>query len=387
MSESIKRVAGIKGAAPTSTVGRSKSIRLSSEPESNHWADDFVDVSFGDSLEQYDRWPDPKVIMSDGGYGILGFEGDTSDHLDLPDWYEPHIKAWAERATPATTLWFWNSEIGWAAVHPILEKYGFRYVNCNIWDKGKGHIAGNVNTAKIRRFPVVTEVCVQYVFEARVNGQALKHWLRSEWKRTGLPFRKANEACGVKDAATRKYLDIGHLWYFPPPHAFQMMIDYANLHGSPEGRPYFSIDGKLSLTGEQWLSMRSTFNCPHGVTNVWERNALRGSERVRTNGNKGKAVHLNQKPLDLVKTIIQASSLSGDVIWEPFGGLFTGCLASRELKRRAFGCEIDSTYYQYGLGRLRQAEQTSLFSGRDKGPGQKAAEEVNDIIRGLTPGD
>jgi site-specific DNA-methyltransferase (adenine-specific) len=96
------------------------------------------------------------VIVSDGGYGVLGFDGDTSDHLGLPGWYEPHIKAWAAKATPQTTLWFWNSEVGWASVHPILEKYGFRYINANFWNKGKAHIARNVNTQKIRRFPVVT---------------------------------------------------------------------------------------------------------------------------------------------------------------------------------------------------------------------------------------
>ena len=52
----------------------------------------------------------------------------------------------------------------------MLEKQGWRYVNANIWNKGKGHIAGNVNTRKIRRFPVVSEVCVQYVFQARIDG-------------------------------------------------------------------------------------------------------------------------------------------------------------------------------------------------------------------------
>ena len=116
--------------------------------------------------------------------------------------------------------WFWNSEIGWAAAHPVLEKYGWRYVNANIWNKGKGHIAGNVNTSRIRRFPVVSEVCVQYVLEARIDGLALREWLLREWKRTKLPVRKANEACGVADAAVRKYLDQGHLWYYPPPEMF-----------------------------------------------------------------------------------------------------------------------------------------------------------------------
>ncbi|WP_333029282.1 MULTISPECIES: hypothetical protein [unclassified Microcoleus] len=69
-----------------------------------------------------------------------------------------------------------------------------------------GHIAGNVNTQKIRRFPVVTEVCVQYIREVTVNELTLKAWLLREWKRSGLPLRRANDACGVVDAATPEIL-------------------------------------------------------------------------------------------------------------------------------------------------------------------------------------
>jgi hypothetical protein len=289
--------------AHPSTVGRGKSVVRHEAPEQTAWADQFVNVELGDSLQLYSRWKTPTVIVSDGGYGVLGFEGDTSDHLDLPHWYEAHVKAWARFATPATTLWFWNSEIGWAAVHPILEKYGWRYVNCNIWNKGKAHIAGNVNTAKIRRFPVVTEVCVQYVFEARVDGKILKEWLLSEWKRTGLPVRHANIACGVADAAVRKYLDQGHLWYYPPPEMFARMQEYANKHGDPKGRPYFSIDGAAPATAEAWAGMRSKFHCPHGVTNVWERTALHGKEREKVNVSNGRAIHLNQKPMTGLVTV------------------------------------------------------------------------------------
>jgi len=161
--------------APISTVGRSRTVKhYQSEIKDPFYSDGNVNLMLGNSLEHYKNWPAPTVIVSDGGYGILGFEGDTSNHLGLPLWYEPHIAEWSKKATANTTLWFWNSEIGWAAVHPILEKYGWRYINCNIWDKGKGHIAGNVNTQKIRRFPVVTEVCVQYVFEAKIDGLILK---------------------------------------------------------------------------------------------------------------------------------------------------------------------------------------------------------------------
>lgn len=344
----------------TSTVGRGKAVKHSEEPTEKVWSGDGVSVSFGDSLAFYDAWDQPTTIVSDGGYGVLGFEGDTSDHLGLPDWYEPHVAEWARHSTPQTTLWFWNSEIGWAAVHPILERHGWRYVNANIWNKGKGHIAGNVHTAKIRRFPVVTEVCVQYTLQATVRRRPLREWLLEEWKRSGLPIRKANDACGVADAAVRKYLDQGHLWYFPPPEMFARLQEYANTFGNPSGRPYFSLDGATPGTAEQWAKMRAKFHCPYGVTNVWERPALRGSERVAVPG--GKAIHLNQKPLDLLTRIVEASTDPCDVVWEPFGGLFSVCVAAHRLKRRCFSAEIDPVYYSYGLNRLkREVVQHSLL--------------------------
>jgi DNA methylase len=340
---------------PTSTVGRGKTVKPISALKFENWSDELIKVQYGNSLDLYPGWGTPNVIVSDGAYGVLGFEGDTSNHLDMPSWYEPHIAAWSTKATPETTLWFWNSEIGWASVHPVLEKYGWRYVNANIWDKGLGHIAGNVNTSKIRRFPVVSELCVQYVFEARVDNLSLKEWLLREWKRTGLPSKRANEACGVADVATRKYLDQGHLWYFPPPAMFEKMQVYANNFGDPNGKPYFSLDGIRPATADDWAKMRSKFNCPHGFTNVWNRNALHGRERVRVDGKSGKAVHLNQKPLDLTSMIIDASSEKNDIIWEPFGGLFTACIAARNLGRRAFGAEIDSTYFHYAVNRVIQS--------------------------------
>lgn len=338
---------------PTSTVGRGKTVRLMNAPPIDRWTDGSTTICWGDSLNHYDSWDKPVVIVSDGAYGILGFEGDTSNHLGVPRWYESHIQEWSKRATPQTTLWFWNSEIGWAAVHPLLERYGWRYINANIWNKGKAHIAGNVHTAKIRRFPVVTEVCVQYVFEPKIDGLTLQQWLQREWRRTGLSMRLANEACGVKDAATRKYLDQGHLWYFPPPDMFGKMVSYANEHGTLEYRPYFSIDGKTSLTATDWTSMRAKFYCPVGFTNVWERNPLKGQERVKLPEISGKAVHLNQKPLDLMRLIIEASSDRGDTVWEPFGGLFSAALAARQTGRKAYASEIDPTYFQLGLARFK----------------------------------
>ena len=103
--------------------------------------------------------------------------------------------------------------------------------------------------------------------------------------------------------------------------------------------------------------MRSTFHCPMGITNVWERNPLKGSERLKVQEISGKAAHLNQKPLDLMRQIIEASSNTSHVVWEPFGGLFSASLAAKQTGRKAFAGEIDSTYFQLGLSRFQMPPQ------------------------------
>ena len=208
-------------------------------------------VQQGDFLEKSFDWPAPTVIIVDGPYGIGSFPGDPNSHNELPDWYAPHLALWTDRSLPSTTLWFWGTEIGWATMHPRVQQAGWEYRGCHVWDKGMAHIAGNANTKTLRRYPVVTEVCVQYVRKVTVRGQSIKDWVRNEWQRTGLPMYRANEACQVRNAATRKYLTRCHLWYFPPPEAFELMAHYANENGDPAGRPYYSIDGIRPATGQE----------------------------------------------------------------------------------------------------------------------------------------
>ena len=316
-----------------------------------------------DVMNLYDSWESPVVIIADGPYGVASFPGDPPVPDDLGAWYEPHIKKWTEASTPLTTLWFWNGELGWANVHPVLKRYGWEYKCCNVWNKGLGHIAGNSNTQKLREFPIVTEVCVQYVRRsARTSSGGyvdLKTWLRSEWERTGIPLMRTNEICGVKNAATRKYLTKCHLWYFPPPEMFERLVTHANEYGAPEGRPYFSLDGKRPVTGAEWENMRGKFHCEAGVTNVWDEPPLRGSERVK---NGCKSLHINQKPLKLIERLIRVSSDEGDMIWEPFGGLSSVAVAALRLNRKCHSAEINKHYWELACQRMtKEANQLHLL--------------------------
>ena len=316
----------------------------------------------GDALSFYPSWGTPTVIISDGPYGVKGFPGDLVNADGLGAWYEPHIIEWAARSTPQTTLWFWNTELGWAKVHPFLEKHGWEYKACCVWDKGMSHVAGNVNTKTLSKLPVVSEVCVQYVRKAEFSNAgitySMQEWLRHEWERTELPFSKTNDACGVKDAATRKYFTKCHLWYMPPADAFVQIAAYANRYGNPAGMPYFSVDGNRPLTHEEWRAYRAKFYCPIGLTNIWSESQLNGKERLKKGA---KAVHYNQKPLKLIETTISISSDEDDVVWDPFGGLFTTAIACYRQKRQCYSAEIRPEMYQkaleYVLSILNQPQQ------------------------------
>lgn len=315
--------------------------------EINLYNDDFLKVS--------KKWETPTVIISDGPYGIGGFPGDPNTSENLGEIYEPFIKEWSKFSTANTTLWFWNTELGWATVHPYLLKHGWEYVNCHIWNKGKAHIAGNTNSKTLRKLPVVTEVCVQYVKKPffKVEGKylSMQKWLRYEWKRTGMPFSKTNVACGVVNAASRKYFTDCHLWYFPPIEAFEKFSQYANEHGDMSGKPYFSIDGKAVITKEEWEKMRTKFYCPFGITNVWDLPPLNGNERLKKGS---KSLHLNQKPLKLMESIIEMSSDEGDVIWEPFGGLCSASVGAYNLNRKSFASEINPLVFEYAVERVKK---------------------------------
>lgn len=328
-----------------------------------------VTLEFNDALDCYRLWPAPTAIVVDGPYGLAKFPGDPPFTDQLPAWYEPHIRLWSELATPATTLWFWCTELGWAEVHPVLKAYGWKYRAAYVWNKGVGHVAGNCNGETIRSFPVVTEVCVQYVKEARLedadgNPVPLKVWLRREWRRSGLPLNQTNDACGVRNAATRKYFTQCHLWYFPPPEKMIQLAEYATAHGAPTDRPYFSLDGRTPLTREAWAAMRAKWNHTHGVTNVWDEPAVRGVERLKSKSSK--CLHANQKPLKLIERIILASTDPGDVIWEPFGGLCSGLVAALRNGRRGYGAEINPEYFRIATGRLREVvRQGELFGASE----------------------
>jgi site-specific DNA-methyltransferase (adenine-specific) len=64
--------------------------------------------------------------------------------------------------------------------------------------------------------------------------------------------------------------------------------------------------------------------------------------------------HSCEKPVKLMRYIINSFSKEGDVILDPFAGLGSVCIASKQSRRQYLGFEIDSNYVEIAQKRLSQ---------------------------------
>lgn len=80
--------------------------------------------------------------------------------------------------------------------------------------------------------------------------------------------------------------------------------------------------------------------------------------------------HPTQKPLRILKRMIQLSSREGDIMLTPFSGAGSECVAAKELGRNYIGYEIDPQYVDITHKRLENAilnNQMSIFDSTNKG--------------------
>lgn len=75
---------------------------------------------------------------------------------------------------------------------------------------------------------------------------------------------------------------------------------------------------------------------------------------------RGKMRHPTEKPIHLLRQLIEASSLMGDVVFDPFAGSGTTMAAAILEGRRAVGIEVDEHYCDVTIERLRTIERAVM---------------------------
>lgn len=88
------------------------------------------------------------------------------------------------------------------------------------------------------------------------------------------------------------------------------------------------------------------------MRDLWTIPLVQGSERLR--GEDGRAAHPTQKPEEMLKRIIVASSNKQDFVLDPFVGSGTTAVVAERFDRKWIGIELDKGYVELATNRYQE---------------------------------
>ena len=104
----------------------------------------------------------------------------------------------------------------------------------------------------------------------------------------------------------------------------------------------------------------------NGKSHTWQPN-LNGAKPkdvieipTTCNGMHEKTPHPTQKPEELLRKIILASSNEGDIIFDPFLGSGTTIVCAEQLKRKWLGCDLSDEYLEWTVNRVELVENWDI---------------------------
>lgn len=72
----------------------------------------------------------------------------------------------------------------------------------------------------------------------------------------------------------------------------------------------------------------------------------------KTKDEDGKNLHDTEKPIELMKILVENSSQEGEIVLDPFLGIGATGLACKELNRKFVGVELDENYFNIAKNRI-----------------------------------
>jgi modification methylase len=103
-------------------------------------------------------------------------------------------------------------------------------------------------------------------------------------------------------------------------------------------------------------SLMKRYNGGKQMTSVWRIPLCTGKERIK--GEDGKKAHSTQKPEELLKRVLLASTKPGDLVLDPFFGTGTTGAVAKKLRRSFIGIEKDKGYVGVAEARLAAISET-----------------------------
>jgi hypothetical protein len=193
---------------------------------------------------------------------------------------------------------------------------------------------GGRATKGYKMFPNVTESLLFFIYDSK---PFIKDFLKKRQHELDLTALEINTRLGVK-------INGGGVWSLYTGENILAQVPTREMWD----RLQAALEFKLP-----YEEIGQTFNIEMGVTDVWTDIKFYTEERY----------HPTQKPVDLIKRIIKASTNEGMVVLDPFLGAGSTALAAIELNRKFIGIEIDSNYAKKAKERINHLHsQKKLFN-------------------------
>lgn len=214
-----------------------------------------------------------------------------------------------------------------ALLVPHLEKYGLELRQQIIVHKGMRSVSGRA-TKKYKMFPNVTE---SILFIVKDNKKFVKPFLKERQNDLKLSAKQINELLGVKSNG-------GGMW---------SIYTGKNICEQFPTKDLWEKLAEILKFDVPYNSVAQTFNPQMGYTDVWD----------DIDFYKEKRYHPTQKPLPLIKRLIQASSNEGDLVLDPFAGAGSTQICCIGLKRNYIGIELEKEYYKISEERIKEQKE------------------------------
>lgn len=283
----------------------------------------------GDSLVELPKIGEGSVdlVIADPPYWkVIGEKWDYQwrTEKDYIEWSLSWIKEIARVLRYGGTFYLFGYFRTLALLVPYFDDLGLELRQQILIDKGMRSMSGRA-TKNYKLFPNTTE---SILFIVKDNKQILKPFLKSRQTELQLKSKEINELLGVKSNG-------GGMWSIYTGDNVCEQFPTQDLWLKLQNILKFDIEyGKIA----------QTFNPIMGLTDIWRDIDFYEEKRI----------HSTQKPLKLIKRLIEASSNIGDLVLDPFAGSGSTAISAISSGRNFLVIEKDEEYCKKIMQRIER---------------------------------
>ncbi len=306
--------------------------------------------------------PNEKIdlVIADVPYNIGIDEWDSKKSVnEYIDWLKPIIDEYFRVLRKNGSLYIFGNYNFIGDIKVLLSKYKFKLMSWIIWDKGSKKQNATRTYADVTEHILLFVKGIEKDIDIPTEINKVRDYFKEEKEKSGLTNKYFSEEfsilynkVGCRDRSVIEHYFSEKQWVFPSEEIYKKILqktdyfkrDYNELKKEYKEQIYTFNHESIRLKRNPRDKRKFSYD-KQIHPNVWYYNNK--LEMTKYN-------HPTVKPIELIRTIINASSNEGDLILDCFMGSGTSAIACKQLGRNFIGSEINKKYIDIANKRLSQ---------------------------------